>query len=511
MLVRPESEVNDGAPPKKSGVLQSHWIDCTGPDGVQRDEGTKRVNTLRLVALGCLLGGVLGTGCSKKVNSDTANLLTTVRVSLASTGAEGNAEVLNPTSAPAVENEKAATSDDGRFTVFTSKASNLVATDTNGNADVFRRDNVTRTTVLVSVNAAGTDSGNGTSTQPAISGDGNLVVFQSTATNLTADILVGTGPSHVYFRDMTTGVTTLVSRASGGAGAIGNGNSNNAQISTTGRFIVWDTTSTNFDIVNDTDAGRDVYRRDLGSAGLDTILISRRSGVAGVRGNGDSIRATISADGRFVCFQSMATNLPVTTLEGAPDTNVSSDIYVRDTATGATTRVSVSKVGDPQEPNPNGASENAMISGNGNFVVFRSLGSNLVAEDDGTASDIFVRNLTSSTTEIQSVHSSGAQAGQACNFPRISADGTIVVWDSLSPNLVNGDANNVNDIFVRNRATFLTSRISVSTFGGELNGNSRRPNLSGDGRYVVFYTEASNAADDDTNGTGDIYMRGPPF
>ncbi len=469
------------------------------------------MKTLRTIALGCLLVGVLGSGCAKKINDKSATLLTTVRVSLGASGTEGNAEVINPMPLnSALDVERPAVSDDGRYVVFTSKASNLVATDTNGASDVFRRDNVLRTTALVSKAFNTNDSANGPSSQPTISGDGNLVVFQSIATNLTSDNLTGTGPSHIFIRNMTTGTTSVISRASG-AGSFGDDNSNNAQISASGRYVVWDTQATNFDVINDNNSDRDVYRRDLGSAGLETILISRRSGIAGVKGNGDSTRPTVSSDGRFVCFQTAATNLPSTTLEGAPDTSSQLDIYVRDTATGATTRVSVSKAGDPAEPNPNGICENAMISADGTTVVYRSLASNLVQEDDGTTADIFVRNLNAGTTEILSVHSSGAQAGNGCNFPRISADGQIIVWDSPSPNLVNGDANNQIDVFMRNRTTSLTTRISVSTFGGELNGESRRPNLSGDGKFVVFNTLASNAADDDTNGTGDIYMRGPPF
>ncbi|MBI3856679.1 MAG: PD40 domain-containing protein [Planctomycetes bacterium] len=386
------------------------------------------MKTIRGFALFCLVAGILGTGCAKKINSRSANLLVTVRVSLATTGVEGNAEALKPELNTVTETERSAVSDDGRFVVFSSKASNLVAVDINGFVDVFRRDNVLRVTEIVSINSAGTDSANGPSRNPSMSADGNFIVWESTATNLTADVLIGTGPSHIYIRNMTTGVTTLVSRASGG-GAIGNGNSNNPFISSSGRYVVWDTTSTNFDIVNDTDNGRDVYRRDLGAATLDTILISRRSGLAGVRGNGASVRPSITADGRLVCFQSDADNLPTTTLEGGLDGNLKTDIFVRDTATGSTIRVSVSKVGDPQEPDPNGISENGMISADGNFVVYRSTASNIVAADDGPSPDIFLRDLVAGTTEILSVHSSGAQAGNSCNFPRISANGHIVVWD----------------------------------------------------------------------------------
>jgi hypothetical protein len=467
------------------------------------------VNTYRTIALTLLLAATVGAGCSKKINDKKASLLTTVRVSLAASGAEGNAEVLNPLSVASADNERPAVSGDGRFVVFTSKASNLVTTDTNGVSDVFRRDNVQKTTQLVSINnnLVTPDSGNGPSLHPSISDDGNLVVFQSSATDLTVDAVTGT---QVFVRNMTTGVTQLVSRATGN-GAVGNGSSNNAQISSTGRFVVWDSTSTNFDVVNDTDNGRDVYRRDLESPTRDTILISRRSGVAGVRGNNVSVRPTVSSDGRLVCFESDATNLVITTLEGGPDGNPFRDIFVRDTATGSTIRVSVSKVGDINEPDPQGNSTGGMISGDGLFVVYRTDAPNIVAEDDGPGPDVFVRNLTAGTTEIVSVHSSGAQAGNSCNFPRISSNGSIVVWESGSPNLVNGDANGVQDIFLRNRSTAVTSRISIATFGAELNGRSLRPNLSSDGTYVVFYTEASDAADDDTNGTGDTYLRGPPF
>jgi len=139
--------------------------------------------------------------------------------------------------------------------------------------------------------------------------------------------------------------------------------------------------------------------------------------------------------------------------------------------------------------------------------------------DDGPANDIFIRDLrpgpTFNTTTIASVHSSGAQAGNGCNFPHLSGDGSLVTWQSPSPSLVNGDSNGptTEDIFLHHNTdgSGITERLSIATYDTELNGRSLRPNISRDGRYVAFYTEATNAADDDSNGTSDFYLRGPPF
>jgi Tol biopolymer transport system component len=487
---------------------------------------------LRQLALCAILAGVSGVyglSCKGKVNDSQPALLATVRVSLNSLGVEGNAEV-------ASDRKSGDISDDGRYVVFASKATNLViapVTDTNTKSDVFLWDNLTRTTALVSANNAGTATGNGASILPSISGDGRYVAFASTADDLTPEDTDAT--QDIFVRDMQDAnpltATRLVSRASGPNASIPTaskaaGSCNNPMISKDGRYVVFQASAgaENLDGTPaggiDNDAFQDIYRRDVNDPGgvvFATILISRASFTGpspadGPKGTNDSQAPSISRNGNLIAFQSRATDLVSTGgVQGGPKVSSTQDIFVRDVFARTTIRVSVSAT-YPTAPDPNGDSINPSISGDGSFVVFASQASNLHVDDDGVASDIFLRNIGNTTTEILSVHSSGAQAGAGCSNPVASDTARYIVWDSPSSNLVNGDSNGVTrDVFMRDRTLGTTSRVSVASFGGELNGPSVFPAISRDGTYVVFTTQASNAADDDINGAGDFYMRGPPF
>jgi hypothetical protein len=471
------------------------------------------------LAILCGLLTLSGAGCSKKVNQDHPSLLVTTRVSLRTDGGQGIG---------ASATEKPGISDDGRFVVYASKAPNLVDNDLNNVSDVFYWDNLLRTTVCVSVTpgVAGVPA-DAASGFPSISGDGRYVCFQSRATNITSD--ASDSPSlqkqHIYVRDMQTGITTLVDRSTGAfpGGLKANQDSANPEISKDGNYVVFESAAPNLDgstgpadaIAPDDDALVDIYRRHITQGGdFETLLISRASFQFGeAKGNGDSGAATISADGNRIAFQSVATNLIPDASVFGPDISATPDVFMRDVGSKTTIRVSVAHPSSVGFPNPDGASLLPSISADGLFVAFVSLATNIDPADDGPLNDIFVRDLTNNTTIIASVHSSGAQAGNGCNFPRLSGDGSLVTWQSPSPSLVNGDSNGptTEDIFVHHNLTGVTERVSVATYDTELNGKSLRPNISRDGRYVVFYTEATNASDDDSNGTSDFYMRGPPF
>jgi len=465
--------------------------------------------------LGGLLAAAGGTGCAKKVNKFHPNLNVTTRISLRSDGGQGIG---------ASSIEKPGISDEGRFVAFTSKAPNLVDNDGNNLADVFLWDNLARTTVCVSVTpgVAGVPS-NGASGFPSISGDGRYVCFQSRATNITADSNDSPFPQkqHIYIRDMQTGITKLVDKSTGDVtGLKANQDSANPEISKDGEWVVFESAASNLDGSDvggdDDDALVDIYVRKWNDLGLafDTILVSRASTLyGGAKGNGDSGAPSISANGLRIAFQSVATNLIPDDDVFGPDNGATPDVFMRDTFAESTVRVSVAHASSVTFPHPDGASLLPSISADGLFVAFVSLATNIDPTDDGPLNDIFLRDLTAQTTIVASVHSSGAQAGNGCNFPRISGDGRLVTWQSPSPSLVNGDSNGptTEDIFLHDNQTGVTSRLSVATYDTELNGKSLRPNISRDGRYVAFYTEATNAADDDSNGTSDFYLRGPPF
>ncbi len=214
---------------------------------------------------------------------------------------------------------------------------------------------------------------------------------------------------------------------------------------------------------------------------------------SGVQANGGSKRPAISDDGRFVAFASDASNLV------SGDTNNTEDIFVKDRQTGVTTRVSVRSNG----AEANGGSTSPAISGDGRFVAFYSEASNLLNGDTNGFADIFVHDRQTGETKRVSVDSSGVEA----NAPppddyavvSISGDGRFVAYYSDASNLVSGDTNGVSDIFVYDRQNGRTTRASVASNGAEANGNSRYPNLSGDGRYVTFASSATNLAAGDTN------------
>jgi Tol biopolymer transport system component len=218
---------------------------------------------------------------------------------------------------------------------------------------------------------------------------------------------------------------------------------------------------------------------------------------AGVQGNSLSFEAWISADGRFVAFQSSATNLV------AGDTNSSPDVFVRDIDGGVTERVSVATGG----AQGNSGAVAPAITSDGRFVAFAGYSSNFVAGDANGVADIFVRDRQSGTTECASVATGGALGNGESNLPSLSADGRFAVFDSYATNLVAGDTNGMPDIFLRDRLSGTTERISVATGGTQSNEYSTEAAVSLDGRFVVFHSGATNLMGSDTNFRPDVFVR----
>jgi Tol biopolymer transport system component len=307
----------------------------------------------------------------------------------------------------------------------------LVAGDTNAVADTFVRDRQTGTTTRISVSSAGAQ-GNGESLRPtAISADGQYAAFTSRATNLVAgdtNALVD-----VFLRDLQTGTTTRVS-----------------------------------------------------------------VGTGGIQANAGNFQPSLSADGRYVAFVSRASNLV------AGDTNGTGDIYRHDRQTGTTLRVSLTGAGEVGLP-----SNKPAISATGQVITYASQSATLVVGDTNGVFDVFVTDLGAGTTRRVSVDSTGAQANGASDFPSLSGDGLGVAYQSDATNLVSGDTNGVRDVFLHDVATGATSRASVNSSGAQGNGASDLPALSGDGQYVAFSSTATNLVPGDTNGVQDVFLRGP--
>jgi hypothetical protein len=473
-------------------------------------------NIVRIAGSGFILALCTFAGCKKSVNNLHPLLLNTVRISLSSTNAEGNLDAVN---------DSIGVSNDARFVAFTSKATNLVLAppDTNNAADVFLRDNISRTLTLVSVSLTGGPA-NGASGSPSLSGDGRYVAFASLATNLTVDA-VPPGKKQIYVRDMLLGVTTLVSRSSGASGLIGDEDSSVPKISNDGVYVAFQSLSNLLDGVpaggDDNDTGpnsADIYRRKVidGTSAFPTDLVSMVSLAApgsgpANKGSSSSTNPCISGDGRYVAFTSAAVNLVSASQDGGPDTNGVDDVFVRDCNTFRTVRCSVEYVGSIASLK--GLSRSPTITLNGQMVAFSSLAGNLHPTAQEQTPNIYLRSWNGLTpfTEVLSVHTSGATGGASCDKPTISGDGSLIAWQSASSALVNGDSNGVEDVFLRNRFTAQTSRESVQTFGGQLDGQSSVPSYSADGRYIVFWSKSTNVVDDDTNGAADIFLRGPPL
>ncbi|MCB2188661.1 MAG: hypothetical protein KQJ78_19760 [Deltaproteobacteria bacterium] len=263
-------------------------------------------------------------------------------------------------------------------------------------------------------------------------------------------------------------------------------------ISTDGRYVAFDSRATNL-VAGDTNGASDVFVHDRQTG--ETTRVSVDS--AGNQALDNSGSPSISGDGRYVAFGSAASNLV------AGDTNGASDIFVHDRQTGETTRVSVDSASNQALDNSGSPS----ISGDGRYVAFGSAASNLVAGDTNGNQDVFVHDRQTGETTRVSVDSAGNQGNGLSRAPAISADGRWVAFPSEASNLVAGDTNGNQDVFLHDRQTGATTRVSLSTNGDQPDNTCQSPVISSDGGYVAFESTASNLVAGDTNGLWDIFVR----
>jgi Tol biopolymer transport system component len=413
----------------------------------------------------------------------------TSRVSVDSAGAQANGR----------SDGRLAISRDGRFVAFGSSAANLVPGDTNGRSDVFVRDRQSGTTTRVSVDGAGAQA-NEQSWRPAISADGRLVAFASLASNLVAGDT--NGAADIFLHDRLTGATARVSVASDGAQ--GSGESNEPSLSADGRSVAFTSHSSNL-VPGDTNRWEDVFVHDRATRATRRVSV----GSAGIQGNSFSLEPSISGNGRFIAFRSGASNL----VPG--DTNRGHDVFIHDLQSQSTTRVSISNEGAQASCGrvyESPCSWEPSLSADGRLVAFTAGAPNLVARDTNEDDDVFVRDRLGGTTMRVSVSSGGAQADSASYGAAISAEGRFVAFTSGASNLVVGQTNHSEDIFVHDIATGSTAPASVSSTGEWANGGSFWAASSGGSRAVAFVSHASNLVAGDTNGFTDVFVRdiGPP-
>ena len=408
---------------------------------------------------------------------------TTERVSVSSSGGEGDGDVMVWRD-PSV-------SVDGRYVVFPSLAANLVPGDTNSATDIFVHDRWTGTTERVSVTSIGEQVYGGSGIGARISADGRFVAFSSGASDLVPGDT--NGAFDVFVRDRQTGVTERVSVGSAGEEGNNSSSSWNCSVSADGRFVAFESHASNF-VPGDTNNALDVFVRDRLAGVTERVSVSS----AGLQGDAVSNHPILSADGRFTAFFTVSNLVP-------EDANGMGDVFVRDRQTGTTERVSVSSTGEEA----NGDSAPGAISSDGRFVAFWSYATNLVSGDTNGADDIFVHDRQTGATERVSVNSSGEQGnvGSANPWCAISADGRFVAFGSDATNLVPGDTNARQDVYIHDRQTGITERMSVSTTGEQANALSIYPDISADGRVVAFNSAATNLVPDDTNNVWDVFVR----
>jgi len=278
----------------------------------------------------------------------------------------------------------------------------------------------------------------------------------------------------------------LTARVSVGAGSLqADAKSDLPSMSADGRFVAFQSDATNLlGPGGDTNRSSDVFVRDRQTGATERVSV----GPGGLEATSGSFSPSISADGQFVAFASLATNL----LGPGGDTNRSSDVFVRDRQTGTTERVSVG----PGDLEADSASSDPSISADGRFVAFASVATNLLGPggDTNGARDVFVHDRETGATERVSVGLGGLEADSGSSDPSISADGRFVAFASSATNLLGpgGDTNGARDVFVHDRERGTTERVSVGPGDLEATSDSSSPSISADGRFVTFGSSATN-------------------
>ncbi|NOS81893.1 MAG: hypothetical protein HOP32_09975 [Nitrospira sp.] len=344
----------------------------------------------------------------------------------------------------------------------------------------------------VSVNSSGT-AGNGTSTEPAISSaNGRFIAFTSLAT--LAPTPGGSG-AQIFAHDRQTGQPSLVSINS--IGNAGDGASSQPTISADGRYVAFTSVAPNLAPIPGA-IGSQIFLRDTQSN--TTVLVSQDA--VGNAGNGASSEPTISADGRFVAFTSAATNLaPIIGGSG-------SQIFLRDTQANQTILVSRDTMGNAG----NGASSEATISGNGQFVAFTSQATNLASLVGGSGSQIFLRDTIGNATTLVSRDTTGNAGNGASSHPTIGAtNGQFVAFTSLATNLAATLGGSGSQIYLRdtqgNQTSLVSKDNSVPANAG--NGASSAPAVVGDGGFVAFASGAATLVSGG-NAASQVYVRAMP-
>lgn len=379
-------------------------------------------------------------------------------------------------------------SGNGNWVVFASNPISRSASDQN-HSEIFVYELETETLEKISQGIDGTETQRG-SYSPSISNDGNYVAFASDANNLVPQDNNNLRDIFLYNR-----TSNQIERVSVANGEGANGFSSNPFISGNGNYVVFVSAASNL-VPDDTNEETDIFVYESTSGTIERVNLAFDD----TQANEYSFNATISDDGRYVAYASLADELVL------DDNNEASDIFIYDRVLGTTERVNVNLDGEEA----NGDSYNASISSNGSYVVYTSEASNLVPDDTNGVSDVFIYNLATDVTQRVSLSNEGTQAdGESVGFPSsASSDGRFVAFFSNASNLVADDTNSQGDVFIRDRLFGTTQQVSVSAIAGEQpNDFSTIPSITNDGTGVAFYSSANNLVPDDDNDATDIFVR----
>ena len=338
---------------------------------------------------------------------------------------------------------------------------------------------------LVSKTSDGTQ-GSQSAAAAALSANGRFVAFQTRASELQPDD--GNNSSDLFVRDLATGNLALVSADA--TGGVGDRGSFAPAISGSGAFVAFESDASTL-VADDGNGLGDIFVRDI----LDAVTVRVSTARDGGDANGASANPSISADGRWIAFESLADNL----VEGDLDTT--KDIFLVG-ADRATVEVTIGPGGAPAD----GDSSDPTLSTDGRYLAFASDATNLVTDDTNGKRDVFVLDRVSGEIERVSLGKRGTEANSGAFDPAISADGRKVAFHSGASSLVKNDENGFSDIFIVDQLKGKIVRVSVGPKGSEADGDSFSPSLSADGRFVTFHSDATNLVAGDTNGTTDVFV-----
>ena len=404
---------------------------------------------------------------------------------------------------------------EGSMVAFTSSADDLVLNDTNGYPDVFVRDLAFDTTLLVSVDASGTMSGNSASGEPTISADGRFVAFSSSATNLLAGDK--NKASDVFVRDLWSGSTALISVNSSGFND--NGASYTPIITSDGRAVLFHSQANNLLPGSFGTSVENLFWRDLGST--TTYAVSAFNSSVYSR----ALPVAVTSDGHFVAYggqradwyvwdsqlhtNAYSSTVPdgtsILTLAISPDGNriayVSAssltNLCLVDRAAGTLKLLGSARSISHATPS---------FSADSRYLAYVTSSANISSDTNGL-NDVYLYDcLTASNTLVSQPYTPAGSANGDSDSPVISPDGRFVAYRSAASNLVPGDLNGVPDVFLWDRLTGATMLLSVSFWSdSSANNRSLTPVFSGDGTTVFFESWASDLVPFDFNGWSDIF------